>query len=192
MLIFCKHNIQTTLMLPRIKKTGMYVSHSFPIKTQRQAVHVLPRPFQFCWLRPSVMQSDNGSFQYKNCITIATGQILIQIPGLGNMSLTDRWRRRNVLLSIQSWLIMKLIKHKKNEEFSLALPLVSVGTSITEAEESRKLEAPSHWAGMVAVQLVLQKTVPGWKDTMRLAPMLEGYWWVLSLRKVPIYLVPKA
>lgn len=49
----------------------------------------------------------------------------------------------NVLLSIQSWLHMKLIKSKKNEEFSPALPLVSVGTSITEAEESLELEAPS-------------------------------------------------
>lgn len=49
----------------------------------------------------------------------------------------------NVLLSIQSWLHMKLIKSKKNEEFSPALPLVNVGTSITEAEESLELEAPS-------------------------------------------------
>lgn len=49
----------------------------------------------------------------------------------------------NVLISIQSWLNMKLIRRKKNEEFSPALPLVSVGTSITEAEESLKLEAPS-------------------------------------------------
>lgn len=48
-----------------------------------------------------------------------------------------------MLLSIQSWLNMKLIKSKKNEEFSPALPLVSVGTSITETEESLKLEAPS-------------------------------------------------
>lgn len=48
-----------------------------------------------------------------------------------------------MLLSIQSWLNMKLIKSKKNEEFSPALPLVSVGISITEAEESLKLEAPS-------------------------------------------------
>lgn len=48
-----------------------------------------------------------------------------------------------MLLSIQSWLNTKLIKSKEDEEFSPALLLVSVGTSITETEESLKLEASS-------------------------------------------------
>lgn len=50
---------------------------------------------------------------------------------------------KSVLLSIQSWLSLELIKSKKNEELPPALPLVSVGTSITEAEKSLKLKPPS-------------------------------------------------
>lgn len=49
----------------------------------------------------------------------------------------------SVLLSIQSLVSVKSIKSKKNEEFPPALPLVIVGTRITEVEESLKLKPPS-------------------------------------------------
>lgn len=70
---------------------------------------------------------------------------------------------KSVSLSIQSWLSLEPIKSEKNEELPPVLPLVSVGTSITEAEKSLKLKPPSSWVGVVTVGLVLQKTAAGLK-----------------------------